>query len=333
MTSSASAAQTAPPGSGSGRPSSSTRRRNRTTGPTPYDFRRPVKLSREHLRTLQLAFETFGRQATTVMTSTLRAVCQVNLVSVEQLTYNEYVDMISTAGGSGQGRPLTYMTLFTIEPVQHKAVLEMPIMAAMTCLDHMLGGPGGRNQPDRPLSEIEGSVVGDLVERLLAEIRYSFAALAVLEPEIVAVEYSPQLAQAAGASDAMVVATFDLQQAEEAHVITVAMPFSGLLPYLNAAGASGTVSEREAAAREEASARLATGLQEVPVDVSIRFRATAADPAELAGLAVGDVFRLQHPAEAPLDVTAADIVFAHATPGSHGRRLACLVVAPTKENS
>jgi len=60
----------------------------------------------------------------------------------------------------------------------------------------------------------------------------------------------------------------------------------------------------------------------------VRFRATTADPVELAGLSVGDVVRLRHPADAPLDVSAADVVFAHATPGSHGRRLACLIVAP-----
>jgi flagellar motor switch protein FliM len=293
-----------------------------------------VKLSREHVRTLQLAFETFGRQATTVMTSALRTVCQVNLASVEQLTYNEYVETISTPGSSELVRPLTYMTLFSIEPIQHKAVLEMPIVAAMTCLDHMLGGPGGKHQPDRPLSEIEGAIVGNLVERLLAEIRYAFASLVVMDPGVLAVEYSPQLAQAAGASDPMIVATFDLHQAEEVHIITVALPFSGLLPHLNASGASGSVSEREVAARAEASALLAAGFQEVPVDVSIRFRPTTADPVELAGLAVGDVFRLQHPSESPLDVTADDVVFAHATPGSHGKRLACLVVAsPTKENS
>ena len=47
-----------------------------------------------------------------------------------------------------------------------------------------------------------------------------------------------------------------------------------------------------------------------------------------------DVVRLQHPAQAPLDVTAADVVFAHATPGVRGRRLAALVVAPSnQENS
>ena len=53
---------------------------------------------------------------------------------------------------------------------------------------------------------------------------------------------------------------------------------------------------------------------------------------ELSGLQVGDVVRLRHPAAAPLDVTAADVVFAHATPGSQGQRLAALVVAaPTQE--
>ncbi len=79
---------------------------------------------------------------------------------------------------------------------------------------------------------------------------------------------------------------------------------------------------------------MTAGLQEIPVDVAVRFRATAADPMELAGLQVGDVVRLQHPSQAPLDVTAADVVFAHATPGVQGRRLAALVVAPSnQENS
>lgn len=292
-----------------------------------------MKLSREHARTLQIAFETFGRQATTVMTSALRVVCQVSLASIEQLTYNEYVDLLSDPGRP-DGRTHTYMTMFSLEPVPHTGVLEMPIVAAMTCVDHMLGGPGGEVQPDRPLSEIEGTVVGGLVERLLAEVRYAFSSLVEVEPVVLGVEYSPQLAQAAAASDAMIVATFDLHQGEVDHVITICLPFTDLLPYLTAAGSSGAVSERERTARQEASARLAAGFQEVPVEVSIRFRPTQADPVELARLAVGDVVRLAHPSEAPLDVTAADVVFAHATPGSQGKRLACLVVAaPTKENS
>ncbi len=300
-------------------------RRRRPGVVTPYDFRRPVKLSRENSRTLQIAFETFARQASIVMTSALRSVCQIDLVDIEQRTYTEYVESLAD---------MTYMTVFNMQPVQQPAVLEMPVAVVMGCVDRLLGGPGPADQPLRPLTDLEGTVVHGLYERLVAEVRYALSTLVATEPEIVGVEYSPQLAQLANATDAMVVARFVLRRGDVEHPLTLAMSFNGLLPFLTASGGSDVVSDRDRVAREEASARLAAGFQEVPVDVAVRFRGTVADPLELSGLQVGDVVRLKHPAQAPLDVTAADVVFAHATPGTQGTRLAALVVAaPLQENS
>ncbi|MGZ4505122.1 MAG: flagellar motor switch protein FliM [Nocardioidaceae bacterium] len=290
---------------------------------TPYDFRRPVKLSRENSRALQVAFETFGRQASTVMTSALRSVCQVELTSFDQQTYTEYVESLGD---------LTYMTVLSVAPIQQAAVLEMPLAVTLSCVDHLLGGRGSGEQPQRPLTDLESSVVANLFERLVAEVRYAFSSIAALEPRIVGVEYSPQLAQVANATDAMVVARFVLRHGDAEHPVSLCLSFAGLLPHLAAAEASGVVSDRERAQRAEASARLAETFQSVPVDVAVRFRSTAADPVTLANLRVGDVVRLGHPAAAPLDVTAADVVFAHATAGTQGRHLAALVVAtPTQE--
>ena len=292
---------------------------------TPYDFRRPVKLSRENSRSLQLAFETFARQASIVMTSALRSVCQIDLVEIEQRTYTEYVESLAET---------TYMTVFSMQPVQQPAVLEMPVPVVMGCVDRLLGGPGPADQPMRPLTDLESTVVAGLYERLVAEVRYAVSTLVAIEPKIVGVEYSPQLAQLANASDAMVVARFVLRRGEVEHPLTLAMSFNGLLPYLNATGSAAVVTDRERAQRAEASARLAAGFQEVPVEVAVRFRGTVADPLELSGLQVGDVVRLRHPAQAPLDVTAADVVFAHAMAGTQGTRLAARVVAaPLQENS
>jgi flagellar motor switch protein FliM len=266
---------------------------------------------------LQIAFETYARQASTVMTSALRTVCQLTLVSGEQLTYAEYIETLPDP---------SYLTVFALDPIQQPAVLHMPLQAAMACVDRLLGGPGSGSQPERPLTDLESAVVGGLFERLVAEVRYAFASLVPANPRITGVEYSPQLAQLAAASDAMVVARFALQQGGSEHEVSLCLSFNGLVPFL-AAASSGPVNERDRAKREEASARLADGFQDVPVEVGVRFRATSADPVELSSLAVGDVVRLRHPAEAPLDVTAADVVFAHATPGAHGQRLACLIVA------
>ncbi|MBU2694781.1 MULTISPECIES: flagellar motor switch protein FliM [Pimelobacter] len=299
------------------------RRRPRTAEPTPYDFRRPIQLSREHQRTLQLGFDGFARQATTVFTSSLRTVCTVTLVGIEQRTYAEYVDSLG---------PSTYMTLFSADPMPGTGVLEIPLFATMSCLDHMLGGPGSDEQPDRPLTEIEDGVIRGLVERLLGEMRYSLDGIVALEPTVTGIEYSPQFAQVASAADVMVVVELELRIGERAHRVSICLPFTGLLPHLTNATGSGAVSDRERAQRAQSALLLQEQFQRVPVAVSVRFRPIALDPGTLSALEPGSVVRLTHPASAPLDVTVAGNTFAHATPGTRGQRLAALIVTTPEES-
>ncbi|GAA3801610.1 flagellar motor switch protein FliM [Nocardioides panacisoli] len=305
-------------------PTARSRRRTRTVDPTPYDFRRPIQLSREHQRTLQLGFDGFARTATTVFTSSLRTVCTVTLVDIEQRTYAEYVDSLGAS---------TFMTLFSAEPMPGTGVLEIPLFATMSCVDHMLGGPGSEEQPDRPLTEIEDGVIRGLIDRLLGEMRYSLTPIVALEPTVTGVEYSPQFAQVAGAADVMVVVTFELKIDERGHRMTVCLPFSGLLPHLTNATSPGAVSDRERALRERSAQLLQDQFARVPVSVAVRFRPIVLDPASLTGLSAGSVLRLSHPASAPLDVTVAGNTFAHATPGTRGQRLAALIVDTPKEQN
>ena len=235
---------------------------------------------------LQVALDGFCRQVTTVFTSSLRTVCSVNLASIEQSTYSEYVDSLENS---------TYLTIFSAEPLLSKCVLEIPLAAVMTAVDHMLGGPGRQDQPDRPLTEIESSVARGLVERLLRELRYSLASVVAFEPVITGVEYSPQFAQVAGASDVMVAMGIDLKLNERPFTMTMCMPFSGLLPHLIRAAAPAPVSERERAQRARAAVELKDQFQTVPVDVAVRLRPTTLSPSEIAALQPGDAVRLSHP--------------------------------------
>jgi flagellar motor switch protein FliM len=288
-----------------------------------YDFRKPIQLSREHSRILQLGFDGFARQATTVFTSALRTVCSVQLLSIQQESYAEYVDSLQAP---------TYLTKFSADPIPGHGVLEIPLPATMSCIDHMLGGPGAALQPVRPLSEIEGAVVRGFVERLLGEMRYSLADIVETNPQVSGIEYSPQFAQVAGAADVMVVGTFDLRINERSSRMTICLPFSGLQPHLARAAAPAPVSERERAQRARAAELVQQRFEQVPMTVSVQFRPTRLDPDTLGGLAVGDVLRLSHPASAPLDVTVDDTTFAHATAGAQGPRLAALIVGTPKEN-
>jgi flagellar motor switch protein FliM len=285
---------------------------------TPYDFRRPIQLSREHSRVLQVAFDGFARQATTIFTSTLRTICSVSLTSIDQRSYGEYVESLAS---------MTYLTTFSAEPMPGLGVLELPLPAVMASVDHMLGGPGTDDQPHRALTDIETVVITGLIEGLLNGLRYSMSELVSIDPVATGVEYSPQFAQAAQSGDVMVAVTLAVRLNDTPHTFTVCLPFNGLLPHLTAAAAPAPVSNRERAERAAAAEVLDRRFQDVPVEVAVQLRGTRLAPDAFAGLQVGDVLRLSHPASAPLDVRVADTVFAHATAGATAQRLAALIVA------
>ena len=296
---------------------------SRSAGPVLYDFRRPTKLTREHYRMLQMAYETFARRYTTLLTSTLRVASQVTLIAIEQITYDEYV--------SGLDNP-TCMFMVELEPMPAKTIFEMSQSMPLVWIDHLLGGPGG-TQPVRPLTEIETPLVYGLLERVLGELRYSFEAIVELTPRIVGLEYNPQFAQAASATDAVIIVSFEMRVGAEECIATVCIPFSGLLPHLATDADATGLSAAQRQVRDAAMRSMTTGLGNTPVEVSVRFNAVLMSPRDLITLRPGDIVPLEHPVTNPLAVTSAGVTFAHAVAGSSGQRLACLVVPPPQEDS
>jgi len=296
---------------------------DRSTGVRLYDFRRPTKLSRDHTRVLQIAFDTFARQWTTLLTTTLRAISAVRMRSIQQLTYEEYISSLSTP---------TTMLLLSLEPIPGVAVLEFSLTASMTITDHLLGGPGTAPQPQRPLTEIESTLVTSLMERAMSELRYAFESLAPIEAQINGIESNPQFAQAASPSELVIVASFDLRVGAHECIATLCLPFNGLFPYVERSIAGATAgkerSDRQATARS-----VASRLQEALVEVSVVLGPTQVRMSDVAYLRAGQVIRLRHPLNQPMAVTSAGMTFAYAVPGSEGDRAACLIVNPSEVHS
>jgi flagellar motor switch protein FliM len=296
-------------------------RRAKSAGPEPYDFRRPTKLSREHVRTLQIAYETFARQFTTLLTTRLRAVSLVTLTSIDQFTYDEYIASLASP---------TIVAMVSMEPLPGTAILEFSLSTAMASIDHMLGGSGG-SQPARPLTDIETPLLQGLLDRILGELRYAFESIVPVRPRMNGIEYNPQFVQAGVASDPVIVASFDMKVGSEECVATVCMPFSMIFPKLQGDRAGVQLSPVQRVARDAAYRNLVAGLESAPLQVAVRFERIRMRPEDLINLTVGDVVRLTHPVTQPLAVTSAGMTFAHAVPGSQGSRLACLVVTADKE--
>ncbi len=294
---------------------STSRNRRQSGEPKAYDFRRPSKLNREHVRNLQIAFETFARQFTTILTSTLRVVSQVDLVSVTQMAYGDYIESLPSP---------SFMVLTSIEPLSGTAILQIPHETAMLCIDRLLGGPGKDEQPTRALTEIETELMRTLSQRVVHELRYAFEGLAELSASVIGLEANPQFAQVAMASEVVVVASFEMHAGGQEGAATFAMPFVSIYPALEAALNSKRTDKKDVAIRSALAMK--TRLNDVPVDVAVQFSPVTLSPQQILSLGVGDVLPLGQPTSFPLQVRAGGITFAHAVPGSKNKKLACLVV-------
>jgi flagellar motor switch protein FliM len=294
----------------------STAGRSRRGEPRTYDFRRPTKLSREHVRVLQIAQEAFARQATTILTTFLRAGARLELVGIEQFSYDDYLATLPNP---------VFITTFTLEPLAGKGLLAYPLDMAMAIVDHMLGGSGKAEQPNRPMTAMESAITNHLLSRLLDEFAGSFATITELQPALNGFEYNPQLAQAASGSDTVMVATFSMAVGTREGEATLVLPFSSFASALNNA-ASPQLSETALAKRKRAAEALTARLNLVPVDVSVRFAPLSVSSSDLLSLAVGDVLLLRHAPDSPLEVTTNDVTFAYAIASNHRRRLAAAIV-------
>ncbi|MCV2392777.1 flagellar motor switch protein FliM [Actinotalea sp. M2MS4P-6] len=299
-------------------PAPAATRRQRSADPELYDFRRPMTLAREHARVLEVALETFSRQWGTLLTSRTREVAQVALERLELRTYDEYVRPLP---------PTSLMVLCSVEPVRATAVLQMPVDAAMVLVDYLLGGPGQPlGLPDRELTEIEWQLLRDLLRHALHELSYAFTSVAPLELSIKSVQYAPQFVQAAPASDAVLVASFNIEIGGHAEKATLMLPAESVLSALRDSDGTDSRTAEDVRAHAVAVRALSAQVREVPVPVSVRFAPLTVTPNEIGELAVGDVIGLRHRSDQPLDVVVDDVVLAKAAIGSNGKRLACLVV-------
>lgn len=282
-----------------------------------YDFRRPVRLAREHAHLLRIAMQTFCRQATTVLTTSLRVVSTLGSPVIEELSYDEFL------GGLPDQ---SLCAVLSLEPWGGKALLTFDTATLLTVVDHQLGGPGSERQPDRPLTDIEQTLVRQVLLRVLRELGYALEPIGQVTPQLLTLENNAGFVQAAAPTDPVVVARMEITVGTHTNTASLCLPYAMLAPVLETLGRSDDGGER-ARMRMEAAQRTQARLVDVEVDVAVRFATLRMTSAQIGSLDVGDVVRLEHRTTAPLAVTSAATTFAHAVPGSSGARLAVLIVS------
>ncbi|HEX5097354.1 MAG TPA: flagellar motor switch protein FliM [Acidimicrobiia bacterium] len=288
----------------------------------PFDFRRQSKFSRDHVRALQIVHETFARQLSTVLATTLRATASCTFSKIEQLTYDEYVRSLPNP---------SYMVILSLNPLPGAAVLQLPLPITFAAIDRLLGGTGDALSPKRQLTEIESNLMRGVVDRALRELEYAYESLVRVEAEIVSQEFNPQFAQVAAPSDMALVIAFETRIGDKRGNASICIPFSTMQPVIESLASQSLFNDTRGHDPEVWQSELEHALTSVPVELRVRFDSVALTSTEIIGLEVGDVVPLGHAVDQPLTVTVDGVRCYRAVTGRRGKRLACLIIGPDEE--
>ncbi|NLY74779.1 MAG: flagellar motor switch protein FliM [Firmicutes bacterium] len=282
----------------------------------PYDFRRPNKLSKDQLRTLVMLHENFARLLTTSLSTYLRSMVRAQVVSIDQLTYEEFTKSLHNP---------TVMTIISMKPLEGSAVIEISPHLAFAMVDRLLGGYGYSVEKIRELTDIEQTVVKRVMTRIFPTIKEVWQVVAELNPVFESIELNPMFTQIIPLTDMVVLITLELRVAEAFGLMNICIPFAVIEPILDRLNAQIWFAKASKPSTAQSIANIQHRLNQAQVRVTVELGKAEITVGELLSINVGDVIQLDKYVKSFLDIRIGNQVKFQGTPGVSGNRIAVQV--------
>lgn len=290
---------------------------------TTYDFRRPERVSKEQLKGLQSLFEAFAREVSIVFPPFLRTVVRVDLTSIDQLTYDEFI--LSVA------RP-TAMSIVNMAPLDGNAVLELSPTMVFPILDRVLGGRGVTLSEPRELTEIENRIIQRIATMILDSLKRSWEQLIEFNLSIINQESDPLIVQIVAGSEMVILVGYEVHIGEAVGTMNMCIPLLVLNPVLDQISQQTHYMRKMAPHAAEHTRRVIRSIVEranVSVDAILGQTVLRVD--EIARLQVGDIVQLDSGPTEPVRVNIGGLPTFNAEPGRHSEQSAVQLMEIIRE--
>jgi flagellar motor switch protein FliM len=247
-----------------------------------YDFKHPDRISKDQLRALRTIHDSFSRSFGTYLSSMLRTLVDINLLSIDQATYSEYMLSLSVP---------SCIYIIASKSLKGSAIMEISPQFALTVVDRLLGGSGGRVGSVRELTIIEQNILRKMVESALAILTDAWRHILRLNLYIESFESNPQFVQIAPASETAAVVSFEIIIRDMTFPMNLCFPYFVLDPLIqNLSTSWSNVGLRKLSPIEADSLNTRIRLTKLPVVAQLG--STHLTMKEVAKLRVGDVLVL-----------------------------------------
>lgn len=181
-----------------------------------YDFKRPAKFSKEHLRTLEIIFEHYGRLLSTNLPVYLRKNVQVSVASSETVTFSEFTNALSNP---------VILGIVNFHPLPGDIIIELQTNLGYAMIDRMLGGAGQPLDKNREFSEIELNLIDKVMVTCMSLLREPWKNVVDLEPFMERIESNPQFAQVIAPNEMVAIVTLNMKIGDVEGYMNVCLPF------------------------------------------------------------------------------------------------------------
>lgn len=280
-----------------------------------FDFRRPDRIPKSQVRAIHLLHDTFVRNLVSSLSAYLRSYLTVNLVSVEQLSYAEFLD--------GLPSPTCIVSL-GLSPYDGNGVLELNPSLVFPILEMLLGGTGkGSASIQRDITEIEQKLLDGLFRIILHDLREAWKGVTAVDFTIESMETEPQLLHLLAPNEAVVSIGVEVRIGETVGMMNIAMPSIVIKMMRQKFDQQWSVRKTHANAGEQV--RVLRLLREGSLTLEARLEGPTLSIEDLLGLAEGHLLTFDYPVERPVELL---VNGTHKFTGqmvSTGRKRACLV--------
>jgi flagellar motor switch protein FliM len=279
----------------------------------PYDFRRPTKFTKEQLKTMQVIHENYSRIVSNFLSAYLRVPVKLELLSVNQLTYEEFIYSLSAP---------TLMTIFNLSGELGMAMLETNPDFVFMAIDLLFGGEGTPPEKIRELTEIEITAMRQIIEPLLDNLSYVWKGIAALSPTIESIDTNPQFKQVISSSEIIALVTLAVGINEVTGRLNLCFPYITLERILPNLSAQHWFGQFQRDPEREKESDVGQSLAAAPVELTAVLGRAAITLDDFFHLQEGDVLTLRRRKGEPLEVFVEGVPVFLAQPGLSGKQLA-----------
>ncbi|MBR3573546.1 MAG: flagellar motor switch protein FliM [Lachnospiraceae bacterium] len=287
-----------------------------------YDFSRPTKFSKEHLRTLEIIFEHYGRLISTNLPVLLRKNAQVTVASSETVTFSEFTNALSNPSILG---------IVAFEPLGGSIIIDLATNIAFAMIDRMLGGEGEPINFSRDFSDIELSIIQKIMIMFTQLLRDPWRNVLDISPVLSRLETNPQFAQIIAPGEMIAVVTLNIRIGEVEGFMNLCLPFMTLEDVMDRLNTKYWFSTMQENKDEDAKENIEAMLKRVEIPVKAVLGTSQITVNDFMNLQVGDCIRLDARVDSDMNIYVGNIKKFTALPGASDDCYAVRVTSVIRE--